>query len=372
VKRTIWAGISLAAIAVLTACAPIAEAPIEEAGAVYVMPDETLEHEGTWLQWPHDKTYGADFRDGLDPTWVEMTRALVASENVHIVAYDATEQARIEALLEAEGVALDRVDFTLQPTDDVWIRDNGPIYVFDEDDNLAIEGWGFNGWGGKTPFELSREVPSVIAEQQGLDYIDLQDLMINEGGSVVMDGAGTLMATRSSILNDNRNPGMTQAQAEAHFEKYLGVENFIWLDGVAGQEITDMHIDGFATFAPGNKIVTLDDFSLADWGVADADIDTLFGATNASGEPYEFVFTPLTRDNVVTTWGQNLGYPGSYINYYVANTVVLVPNYNDPNDVIANALIQELYPDREVIGIDVRNLYAEGGMVHCVTQQQPR
>lgn len=336
------------------------------------MPDETLDHEGTWLQWPHDKTYGTDFRDGLDPTWVEMTRALVESENVHIIAYDVTEQARIEGLLDDADVARDKVDFTIQPNDDVWVRDNGPIYVVDENDELLIQGWGFNGWGEKEPYANSREVPSSIAEQQGLEYLDLQDTMVNEGGAIVMDGAGTLMATRSSILNDNRNPGMSQSEAETLFETYLGAEHFIWLDGVAGQEITDMHIDGFATFGPDNTIVTLEEDSLADWGVPDADIDTLYGAQGADGRHYEFVTIPLTQNDVVTTWGENLGYPGSYINYYVANTVVLVPNYSDPNDGLANSIIQQLYPDREVIGIDVRNLYAEGGMVHCVTQQQPR
>lgn len=196
--------------------------------------------------------------------------------------------------------------------------------------------------------------------------------MINEGGSVEIDGQGTMMACKSSILNSNRNPGMTQAQAEAIFTKYLGVTNFIWLEGQAGLDITDQHIDGFARFGNATTIVTMDTDDLKDYNVLQEDIDKLYAAKNKSGQTYNFLKVPLTKNNVVTTSGKDIGYKGSYINYYIANTKVLVPNYNDPNDATANAIIQTLYPTRTVIGIDVRNLYENGGMVHCVTMQQPK
>ncbi|MBU8894006.1 agmatine deiminase family protein [Corallococcus sp. M34] len=344
----------------------------QEVAAMYTLPDPLGEHEGTWLAWPHPFEFGVDYRDGLDPSWVAMTRALVASENVHILAHDAGEVSRIQALLTAQGVSLARIDFTTHAFEDVWIRDFGPIYVRDSAGKPTIEGWGFNGWGEKQNFALSAEVPKAIAQQQALPYVDLQRDIVNEGGAVELDGHGTLMATRSSTLNPNRNPGMTQEQMEGFFRKYLGVTHFIWLDGVAGLDITDMHIDGFAVFARDNTLVTMSDDDLAEWGVPDQDIDTLHAATSASGQPYTFVTLPLTAKNVTTTWGKLLGYKGSYVNYYVANAVVLVPNYADPNDGVANAIIQKLFPDKKVVGIDVRNLYAEGGMVHCVTQQQPR
>jgi agmatine deiminase len=180
------------------------------------------------------------------------------------------------------------------------------------------------------------------------------------------------MACKSSILNKNRNNGMTQAQAEAIFTKYLGVTNFIWLDGVAGLEITDQHIDGFARFGNATTIVTMEQADLLDFQVQQSDIDKLYAAKNKSGAAYTFLKIPLSKNNVVTTYGKNLGYKGSYINYYIANGKVLVPNYNDPNDAVANAKIQTLYPTRTVVGIDVRNLYENGGMIHCVTQQQPK
>ena len=339
---------------------------------LYTMPEESEPHEGTWLQWPHEYQYGVTFRNRLDATWVTMAKALVTSEKAHIIVYDEIEKNRVIGLLNTEGVPLTNIDFKIYKTDDFWIRDNGPIYVHDKDGKLVIEDWGFNGWGGKAKYENCNAIPSKIAADQGTKVVDLNAEMINEGGSVEIDGAGTLMACKSSIVNNNRNSGKTQAQIEASFKKYLGVTNFVWLDGVPGLEITDMHIDGFARFGNASTIVTMSQNDLLDWQVKQSDIDKLFAAKNKSGAAYTFVKIPLSQNNVTTTYGKNLGYKGSYINYYIANTKVLVPNYNDPNDAIANAAIQKLYPTRTVVGIDVRNLYANGGMIHCVTQQQPR
>lgn len=345
----------------------------------YFMPDESAPHEGTWLQWPHQYQYGVAYRNSLDPTWIAMTRALVTSENVHIIAYNNTEKNRIEGLLNNAGVSLQNVDFYIFRTDDVWVRDNGPIYVKDKYGNLFIQDWGFNGWGQKTDefsgapiqFANCNDIPRKIGTSQSISVVDLNAMMINEGGSVEIDGHGTLMACKSSILNANRNPGMTQAQAETLFSQYLGVDHFIWLEGQAGLDLTDQHIDGFARFGNATTIVTMNQTDLLAYDVLQSDINTLYQAKNKNDLAYNFVYVPLTQQEVRKTDGTNLGYKGSYINYYIANTVVLVPNYNDPNDSVANGIIQALYPNRTVVGIDVRDLYENGGMVHCVTQQQP-
>ncbi|MBK7636057.1 MAG: agmatine deiminase family protein [Saprospiraceae bacterium] len=131
-------------------------------------------------------------------------------------------------------------------------------------------------------------------------------------------------------------------------------------------------MDGFARFGDATTIVTMEQNDLLDFDVNQSDINRLMSATNKSGTAYTYLKVPLTQNNVVTTNGKNLGYKGSYVNYYIANNKVLVPNYKDPNDAIANAKIQTFYPTRTVVGIDVRNLYENGGMVHCVTQQQPQ
>jgi len=337
----------------------------------YTMPEESEQHEGTWLQWPHHYQYGIAYRNSLDSTWVTMTKELATSEKVHLIAYDQVEKDRIIALLNTENVSMTNIDFNIYKTDDVWTRDNGPIYVRDKNGSLVIQDWGFNGWGNKAEYQNCNSIPSKIATAQGKTVVDINSIMINEGGAVEIDGHGTLMACKSSILNSNRNPEMTQEQAEDIFYQYLGVSNFIRLDGQAGLEITDQHIDGFARFGNANTIVTMDQTDLLNYDVIQSDIDKLYNAKNKDGVAYSFLKVPLTQNNVITTAGKNLGYKGSYVNYYISNTKVLVPNYNDPNDVTANGIIQTLYPTRTVVGIDVRNLYENGGMIHCVTQQQP-
>lgn len=342
---------------------------------LYTMPEESAPHEGTWLQWPHQYEYGVTYRNSLDATWVAMTKALQSTEKVHIIAYDAAEQSRIETLLTNAGVPLTNVNFKIHETNDVWVRDNGPIFAKDQSGQLVLQDWGFNGWGEKFGYKKCDKVPSFIAGEIGIKAVNVP--MVNEGGSVELDGNGVMMATKSSVLSQKnrstRNAGMTQAQAEANFTKYYGATKFIWLEGgFSKEDVTDMHIDGIAKFVPGNKLVTMNNDDLLNWGLTQKDIDVLYSASNKNNQAYTKVFLPLSKNDVVTTNGTNLGYKGCYINFYVANGKVLVPNYNDPNDAVANNIIAGLFPGRTVVGIDVRNLYKNGGMIHCVTQQQPQ
>ena len=338
----------------------------------YTMPSEESLHEGTWLQWPHDYTYNFGASD-FEPTWIEMTEALITGENVHIIAYNEEEKNHIEYILGISGLSMENINIFIIPNDDFWVRDNGPIFVYDQQNILHITDWGFNGWGGDAPYELCDEVPNLLATEIDLPLLDL-NAMVLEGGSIEIDGAGSMMATRSSITASDRNPNLTESEIENYLTTYLGLTNFIWLDGMFGawEDITDQHIDGFAKFHGTNAIVTMNADDLDYWYVSEEDINTLYSASKPNGDSYEYVYLPLTDNNVTTTWGQNLGYKGTYVNYYIANTVVLVPNYNDPQDEIANAIIQNLYPNRTVIGIDSRNILANGGMVHCITQQQPQ
>ena len=363
----------LIALSVSSCCADNESLLVPVSEILYVMPAESSPQEGTWLQWPHKYQYGVTYRDRIEPTWIAMTRELISSGKVHIIAYNEEAKKDIIKKLTVVSIALDNVDFYIFKTDDVWVRDNGPIYVRNiKTDALTIEGWGFNGWGDKEPYEYSELIPSEVAKSTSTPFVGLCEKMILEGGAVELDGCGSLMATRSSILNDNRNPDMTQVEAEALLKTYLGVTHFLWLDGVEGIDITDMHIDGFARFGENNTIITMSRDDLYQEGLSKKDINTLYSAKNKNGKPYLYAVLPLTKNNVVTTYGKDLGYRGSYVNYYISNDKVLVPNYNDPHDAIANAAVQTLYPDRKVVGIDVCNLYENGGMIHCVTQQQPK
>ncbi len=337
------------------------------------LPDETASHEGTWLQWPHHFTYGTSFRNQIEPTWIEMTRVLVQSERVHIIAYNTTERTRISQRLTSSGVSLANVDFVIRATDDCWVRDNGPLFVRTLGGSQVISDWAFNGWGEDAPWYRDDTVPAGVAAARGFHRWDVNEIVL-EGGAIEVDGGGVLMATRSSILEPMRNPGLTQAELEAYLTEVFGVVKFIWLDGAPGgwSDITDMHIDGFARFGMSGKLVTMSQSDLAYWGLAAVDIQRLYAARDIRNVPYQRVVLPLTRNSVVTTSGYNLGYKGSYVNFYVANRHVLMPTYNDPNDAAARQILQAAFPGRTVVGVDVRNLYRWGGMIHCVTQQQPR
>ncbi|MFZ1632703.1 MAG: agmatine deiminase family protein [Chitinophagales bacterium] len=338
----------------------------------YTLPGETSQHEGTWLQWPHHYTYGMTYRNRLDQTFIDMTAALVGSEKVFIVAYNNTEKNRIIDLLNTAGIALGNVFFYIIKTDDVWSRDNGPMYVYNAANELVILDWKFNGWGNDTPYSKDDKVPQRISEKTGISRVNLS-AMVLEGGAVEVDGAGTFLATRSSISGDSRNPSLTEADINNYLEQYLGVSNIIWLDGLYGGafDITDTHIDGFAKFLDSTILVTMNSTDLNYWGISSTDITTLMNAENAYGAVYNKVYLPLTNKNVKTTWGASVGFKSSYNNYYVGNNVVLATTFNDVNDDDALAILTDLYPDKTVIGIDSRNLYFYGGMVHCVTQQQP-
>lgn len=346
----------------------LAEDPISK--IEYIFPHEADEHEGTWLQWPHDMTYDSMI-EAYEPIWIEMTRGLIKGENVHIIVYDEDEKERVKEVLEYEDIDMTNIDFYVFKTDDVWVRDNGPIFVYDDVGKLHIQNWKFNGWGNKMPYKNDTLIPNKVADALDIPSIDID--MVMEGGSLELDGNGTLMSTLSCVNNDNRTADFTLKEIEAYLTKYYGVRNFIWLDGVAGGDITDDHIDGIMKFYDDKTILTssyydLDPSTIYDDG-EDADAKKLLTAKNINGEEYDYIFLPSTKYDVVEVDGEAI--KGTYLNFYVGNKVVLVPNYDDVNDKIANKIIQDLYTDKEVIGIDVRKLYANGGMIHCVTQQQP-
>jgi agmatine deiminase len=341
---------------------------IRDPTASFTMPHEEHVHEGTWLQWPHDYGWDPDHVSRYEDSWVRMAVALHTGEMVHIIVYDDAERTRVERLLRDDHqLDMRHVDFYVWPTDDVWARDNGPIFVFDNrhDDNdngaLCIANFVFNGWGGKADYYYNNYIPLKIGHALQLPVIDIP--MVHEGGSVEVDGRGTLMAKRSSILNANRNAGWTQIDAERYFRHYLGVTNFIWLDGKkGGSDITDDHIDGTARFANGDTIVTYyeQDF------VNPTEYNILRKAVDVNGQPYQMVHLPVTTKKI-----QPVGDYGIYINFYVGNDVVLIPSYDDPNDVVAADQLQRLYPARQIVSIPSTEVFCDGGMMHCVTQQQP-
>lgn len=346
----------------------------------FFFPSEEVTHEGTWLTWPHkyaDKQtyyFGEEGIDGevyvemLEPVWIEITKALYTGETVHIIVYNEAEQTRIKNLLQENEVDIEKIDFVIMETDDVWMRDTGPIFTIKDGKELAIANFIFDGYGNAIEPEYyakDAQIASNIATMKGFECIDID--MVLEGGSVEVDGKGTLIAAKSSVVGTERNTGMRIKEVEKYLEKYYGVSNIIWIEGLKNYDITDGHIDACVKFAEGNKLVTLpyDDFM---WYCTETEKDweTVTKAVNAEGIPYEIVEIPLTE-----TFYEELDDYGCYLNYYVGNEVVLVPIYNDVNDQVAMDIITELYPTRRVVGINCLKLSLFGGMVHCITQQQP-
>lgn len=361
----------MGAAMLLTACTTHAgNQPLqkeENPTMTYSMPAEDLPHEGTWLTWPHRYTYGIEFQEEVEHIWVQMAEALHTGERVHIVAYNKSEQTRITKLLTASAIDMTQIDFVLAKSDDVWARDTGPIFVFDENHQLVIADFAFDGWGKKTAYQNDDQIPTAVGNQKNITTISIPDFVL-EGGAVELDGSGTLLAAKSSVVSKNRNSGLTLLQAEQYLSKYLGIRNFIWLEGVTDEDITDAHIDGMARFFDNHTLLTVskEDFTELYENIKIEDYSMMERAKNTAGKPYEIVEFPLTEKNV-----PGLDYKGSYLNYYIGNQVVLVPVYDDDNDELALEILAGLYPKRKIVPIIVNELFQYGGMLHCVTQQQP-
>jgi len=355
----------------------------------FYMPAEWEEHEGTWLQWPHDDQWPG-YQLKQEKNWLLMAGALHEHENVHIIVQDERRREHIEQQLKFFDIGLENIDFHVIPTNDMWARDDGPIFVVNREGKLAITNWRFNGWGGRYEHEMDNQVPSRVGK--GLSIPVFSPPMVMEGGAVEVNGKGTFMGTRTSIINPNRNSGKSQEDIEEIIKQYLGIKHFIWLTGMSaddpelGGEDTDCHIDGSARFVNESTVLyswSDDETSSVFRRILKVHYDELRSATTESGKPLTLVPLPNTKCPVYST--SHIGAGGSltksteaielgegiYCNYLVANGVVLVPIYGDANDDSALKIIGEQFPDREIIGIDARTIYENGGMIHCVTQQQP-
>jgi agmatine deiminase len=346
-----------------------------EAG--FFMPAEWEAHEGTWLQWPHDDTHAGN-QVRLEHIWLQMTEALHAHEMVHIVVPDERRREHVHHQIAYYDFDQNNIDLRVFPTNDVWARDSGPIFLVNDKGELAATDWNFNGWGERYPYDKDTRVPAGIAEMLSVPVFTAPITL--EGGGIEVNGQGTLLATRSSIVNPNRNPDHTLEEIEAILREFLCVDHFIWLSGQEGMGDTDFHIDGAARFVDEATVLYswTDDESHPRYPYFKQHLYELQRAVTQSGKPLTLVPVPVTEARVYATSGASTVAPfksvpslGLYANYYVANNVVLVPVYGDVNDARAKAIIAEHFPGRQVVGILAHLLAELGGMIHCVTQQQP-
>jgi agmatine deiminase len=332
------------------------------------MPAEWEPHEATWLSWPHKAESWPGAFEPVPGIFVEIARLLAQSELVRINVADEERAAEVRALLLRGGVDLAAVRFHLIPTDDSWVRDHGPIYVV-RGGERAIINWGYNAWGDKyPPYNLDDQVPARIAAESGEQVFTPGIVM--EGGSLDVNGRGTLLTTEACLLNPNRNPQLSRGEIEGYLRDYLGVSRVLWLgDGIVGDD-TDGHVDDLTRFVTADTVVTALEEDPADenYRPLRENHERLRTMTDQDGRGLRVVTLPMPGP--VYFDGQRL--PASYANFYIANRAVLVPTYRHANDARALHILQDLFPDRSVVGIDCTHLVWGLGAIHCVTQQQPK
>ena len=335
-------------------------------GAEYRMPAEWEPHEATWLAWPHKEESWPGIFQRIPAVWTAMVRALRGSEEVRLLVRDDDEEADIRQALEGDlaGVKLFRV-----PTDDAWIRDYGPIFVRGASGEPAtVTSWGFNSWGEKYgPWDLDDAVPARICAHLELPVVE--GGMILEGGSIDVDGQGTLLTTESCLLNPNRNPALDRAEIERRLTEHLGLRKILWLgEGISGDD-TDGHVDDLARFVAPGIVVTAVETDEADenYRPLRENRDRLQGMTDAAGRSLEVIDLPTPS----AVYHEGCRCPASYANFFVANEVVLVPTFQCSADGRALGVLGEVFSGRQVVGIDCYDLIWGLGAVHCVTQQQP-
>lgn len=337
-------------------------------------PAEWEVHAATWLCWPKNPDTWPGVLGRVESVFARIVEALVPGEIVRILVDDAASEAHVRKLLRGEGVDPDRgVEFFEVPSDDAWVRDHGPIYVFDESDGGAwMMDFGFNAWGGKyPPWDRDLLVTRRIAEATGGRRRQIDHVL--EAGSIDGDGRGSVLTTESCLLNPNRTPDgrpRSRADAEAILQDALGSDHVIWLgDGILGDD-TDGHVDDITRFVSPTTIVTAvePDTSDANHAPLLANLEVLRAARDRTGRPFEIVELPMPPP--VHFEGTRL--PASHANFYIANGVVLMPTFGGATDARAAAILGECLPDREIVGIPSRELVVGLGAVHCLTQQQPR
>ncbi len=345
----------------------------------YRLPAEWDRHEATWLAWPHNPEDWPGKFQPIPWLYAEIVRLLAARERVHLIVQDAKEEARAKSILRRAGADLENITFHAWPTDRVWTRDSGPIFVRDRQGRVAITNWKFNAWAKYDDWHRDDLVPGRVAEALGMPQwqpaIALADgsqhRIVLEGGSIDSNGEGILLTTEECLLSEvqQRNLGVSRAQLESALHDFLGIDQVIWLGrGVAGDD-THGHIDDVSRFVDAATIVTAVERDPSDPNHEPLreNLERLKAARTLDGKQFNIVELPLPRPVVFR--GQRL--PASYANFYAANGLVLVPTFHDPGDRIALSILAEVFPGREVIGIHSVDLIWGLGALHCMTQQQP-
>jgi agmatine deiminase len=335
------------------------------------LPPEWAPQSGVMLTWPHDRTDWAPQLDVVEPVFAVIAREIAKRERVLIVCYDEAHKSHVADVLRVAGIPADRLTLKIAPSNDTWARDHGPITVLCREQPLLLD-FGFNGWGGKFAHELDDQITRRLHQAGAFGNAPIEFFdMILEGGSIEVDGSGTLLTTTQCLLAPTRNPGLTRTDIERELSEWLGLNHVLWLEhGHLEGDDTDSHIDTLARFCDARTIayVACDDQQdphYADLKAMEAELKNFRAA---DGAPYRLVPLPWPRAPYDED-GRRL--PATYANFLIINGAVLVPTYQDPADSAAISRLQSCFSNRDVVGVDCLPIIAQNGSLHCLTMQLP-
>jgi len=329
------------------------------------MPDEGEPHLRTWMAFgASKKIWGRKLLPEVQRNLAEIALTIARYEPVFMLV-------RQSDLAIAKRLMGSKVELIACPLDDLWMRDTGPVFVVTENGEKKAIDFNFNGWGEKQEFYNDAKIAGFVADSTGTRHT--KSKLILEGGGIEVDGHGTAIITESCVLNDNRNPDVSKAECEKKLKHLLGLEKIIWLPGIKGKDITDGHTDFYARFTkPGIVVAAYDpDPESFDHAVTKRQLKILRTATDANGRNLEVVVLEapsLNRDEYASD-----DFAAGYINFYVCNGAVIAPEFGDKKaDADARRKLEQLFPDREIILLNIDGIAAGGGGIHCTTQQEPR
>lgn len=338
------------------------------------MPAEWEKHAATWLAWPHEES---DWPGKFEPiAWIysEIIRHLTREEQVNILVENGEAEHQARQILQKGGADLAAVDFFHVRTDRSWTRDFCPTFLSAKTGGCGVLNWLFNGWAKYDNSQADREVTSTLANLLSWKTwtpLHGEKRIVLEGGSIDVNGSGSLLTTEECLLSDvqARNPQMKRSDYELAFRDYLGVTNTLWLRrGIAGDD-THGHIDDLARFTDESSVVIASEQDPADdnFEPLRENLALLREMRDQAGNPLRVETVPMPKP----VWFDGQRLPASYVNFYIANGLVLVPTFNDPHDRTALNKLAELFPERKVVGIASTDLVLGLGTLHCMTQQQP-
>tara|TARA_B110000238_G_scaffold77244_1_gene85136 strand:+ start:3767 stop:4810 length:1044 start_codon:yes stop_codon:yes gene_type:complete len=327
----------------------------------YRMPAEWEPHECCWMGWPHDQTYWKSTLIETQKCYSAVANAIARFEEVRMLVHP-------EHVTDAKNILGDAITIIQMETDQPWLRDTGPNFLLNQTGLLAGSTWQFNGWGYEyRKFANDALIGDRILKMQGARNITSP--IYAEGGSVTVDGEGTIITTEQCLLNKNRNSHFSRQEVEDELLRTLGCQKVIWLPGDSDDDETDGHIDGICAFVSPAHVVIVQATDPSDprRKIHDANIVALEGQIDAKGRPIKITIIPEASDAELLSEA----YCTAYVNSYIANGAIVMPKYNLSSDQVAADIYASLYPDRKIIQVNIDAIAIGGGGIHCITQQQP-